>query len=963
MEISKLGQAALDYAIKFKWHVIPLTENAKFPPKINEWQNKATIDASIIREWWSKWPNANIGIATGEKSGIFVLDVDGPLHGTNESKGIDGHNSLEDLQSDHGGDIPATVEAITPSGGRHIVFKYPAGIVIPNSSNSLGDGLDVKSTNGYIVAAPSIVTAGEYVWDCSLHPEDIAVTECPAWLLSAITTEKPINTDNRPHSFERRITDGPAVHMLRNCQFMQHIQLNFKTTSYAEKLAATTNIVRATDGIEAAHNILSHSENYSFKISDEKINECLTNMNPQNCDYIRTSVGFKGCPPGGCGIAAPCGWSLGTVPQAKAVLKNIITPTPENVNNPETLKALATVQRKEPLVFQDFLLRCGGFKQAVIDQLKINKQEYHDNINADNTNSNIDNNNTNINNVPDNNTPAVRLLSETLPGMPEYNLVMPKNQTNYSKWIFDRSGVISRKTSTEGIIIDTIASYSPVIISERITNIDTEQEKASVLFVTNTGYWRSVILPKSIIFDGKKIMCLADSGLTMDSDTAKLLSKWLSSLEAANYGNIPNLLGVSKFGWRNNHTEFVYPGMSSNYVLDIDEIIPKSVINGYKPAGDHNTWLQKMTEVIKNPLAEFIVSVSAVTPFMEILMQRIFCVHNWGESRDGKSATQYAAMSIWGKPDAIKTLASSSETGIERTATLCSGLPLCICELETLDEYRRAEFESKIIYMLTEGKGKQRATPRGLQPAGSWCTAVILNAESPIIKDNTKGGIITRVIEIQGGPFAGREDFASDIYDVVSQNYGHAGLIILEQLLKCDRVKLRETYKITRAKLKSKYPNKIAAHIDAVSATVVARKNLGVWVMGESEETANIRAVKMAEYVIENCLVDIADSDESERAWQWLLGWIASNNGRFSMSARSAMPILGYTEVGYICILKTEVSKAMKENGFSPDKIFRQWANAGKIPITKVGEKRTFAVRGKVINGVKTWILKIKEEM
>jgi len=374
MELSKLGQAAIWYAGR-GWHVIPLTENAKFPPKINEWQNKATIDVGIITQWWSKWPNANIGIATGEKSGIFVLDVDGPLHGTNESKGIDGHNSLEDLLNDHGGTIPDTVEAITPSGGRHIVFKYPTGTVIPNSSNSLGDGLDVKSTNGYIVATPSLVPRGEYVWDCSLHPEDIAVAECPAWLLSAITTDKPINIDNRPHSFERRITDGPATHMLTNCQFMQHVQLNFKKLSYSEKLAAITNIVRATDGIEVAHKILSQSENYSFKISDEKINECLTNMNPQNCEYIRTSVGFKGCPSGGCGIKAPCGWSLGTVPQAKAKIKRIITPTPENVNNPEILGALAILQKKEPLVFDEFMGRYTGTKKSLTDTLKQQKIE------------------------------------------------------------------------------------------------------------------------------------------------------------------------------------------------------------------------------------------------------------------------------------------------------------------------------------------------------------------------------------------------------------------------------------------------------------------------------------------------------------------------------------------------------------------------------------------------------------
>jgi len=519
MEISKLGQTALFYASK-GWNVIPLNENSKFPPKIKEWQHEATIDVNTINQWWSKWPNANIGIATGEKSGIFVLDVDGPLHGTNESKGIDGHNSLEDLLNDHGGAIPGTVEAITPSGGRHIIFKYPAGIIIPNSSNSLGDGLDVKSTNGYIVAAPSLVPAGEYVWDCGLHPDEIVPVECPAWLISAITTEKPINTENRPHSFERRITDGPAVHMLRNCQFMQHIQLNLKTTSYSEKLAAMTNIVRATDGIEAAHNILSHSENYSFKISDEKINECLTNMNPQNCEYIRTSVGFKGCPPEGCGIAAPCGWSLGTVPQAKAKIKTIITPTPENVNNPEILGALAILQKKEPLFFDEFMGRYSGTKKSLTDTLKQQKIEAAGFAVIDGGQAEGTANNPN----------TERWLSQTVPDVP-VDLLLPRNPTNYSTWIFNHDGVVSRKISQENVITDSRAAYLPIIIKERVRNIDTDQEKASLLFKNNFGYWQNVILPKSTIFDPRKIMCLTDYGLTMETDVAKMLTKWLSNLE------------------------------------------------------------------------------------------------------------------------------------------------------------------------------------------------------------------------------------------------------------------------------------------------------------------------------------------------------------------------------------------------------------------------------------------------
>src|SRR5690349_1181902 len=37
----------------------------------------ATTDPEVIRQWWEKRPDANIGVRTGRESGIWVLDVDG----------------------------------------------------------------------------------------------------------------------------------------------------------------------------------------------------------------------------------------------------------------------------------------------------------------------------------------------------------------------------------------------------------------------------------------------------------------------------------------------------------------------------------------------------------------------------------------------------------------------------------------------------------------------------------------------------------------------------------------------------------------------------------------------------------------------------------------------------------------------------------------------------------------------
>ena len=47
-------------------------------PRIIGWQDNATTNADVVRQWWTRWPESGIGVLTGCKSGVFVVDVDGP---------------------------------------------------------------------------------------------------------------------------------------------------------------------------------------------------------------------------------------------------------------------------------------------------------------------------------------------------------------------------------------------------------------------------------------------------------------------------------------------------------------------------------------------------------------------------------------------------------------------------------------------------------------------------------------------------------------------------------------------------------------------------------------------------------------------------------------------------------------------------------------------------------------------
>ncbi len=132
----------------------------------------ATTDPRRVAGWWRRWPDANIGVATGGDAGIVVIDVDPP----------DGEPSLQRLAADR--PLPDTLTARTGSGGRHLVFAYPqAGHSVRNRAG-MRPGLDVRGDGGYVVVPPSAHASGRaYAW----LEQDLPPAQLPGWLLAQIS--------------------------------------------------------------------------------------------------------------------------------------------------------------------------------------------------------------------------------------------------------------------------------------------------------------------------------------------------------------------------------------------------------------------------------------------------------------------------------------------------------------------------------------------------------------------------------------------------------------------------------------------------------------------------------------------------------------------------------------------------------------------------------------------------------
>jgi hypothetical protein len=205
-------KAALWYARK-GWPVLPLfgcvdgicecgdygCETPAKHPRISGGVNGATTNPKLIKEWWDKWPNSNIGIRTGMKSGIFALDVD-PKTG--------GDDSLSELEAKYG-KLPHTVESSTGSGGRHIFYNYPGYYV--KGIIGIRPGLDIRGDGNYIVAPPSLHISGHrYEFETSSRPDEVEIVAAPKWILDLIKNEssKKQNNSNDKNSSPEIIPDG-----------------------------------------------------------------------------------------------------------------------------------------------------------------------------------------------------------------------------------------------------------------------------------------------------------------------------------------------------------------------------------------------------------------------------------------------------------------------------------------------------------------------------------------------------------------------------------------------------------------------------------------------------------------------------------------------------------------------------------------------------------------------------------
>ena len=164
-----LLDAALQYA-DLGYPVFPCANAENPAPLTPHGFHDATTDLDQISAWWTERPDACIGLATKD---LLAVDVDQP----------DNPWLADDPERAHS--LAAAPTSITPGGGRHHIFRRPAGKNWKCSVGKLAPHVDTRTDGGYIVVPPSTRPDGGYRWvkGCELDVPPAQIPEPPPWLV------------------------------------------------------------------------------------------------------------------------------------------------------------------------------------------------------------------------------------------------------------------------------------------------------------------------------------------------------------------------------------------------------------------------------------------------------------------------------------------------------------------------------------------------------------------------------------------------------------------------------------------------------------------------------------------------------------------------------------------------------------------------------------------------------------
>lgn len=485
------------------------------------------------------------------------------------------------------------------------------------------------------------------------------------------------------------------------------------------------------------------------------------------------------------------------------------------------------------------------------------------------------------------------------------NFTGPHDRMYCGAWIADDRGVFAQNSGR----VDEVACYHPILPVERLRNLETGEEQIKLAYKRN-NQWQDIVVPKTMITSANKIVALSGRGISVTSENAKLLVKYLADVENGNDDYIDVQYSTSKLGWIND--QFI--PYDTDIIFDGDNRF-KQAFESVSDHGSFDVWLRHVRELRASGRMEvkFLLAASFSSVLVQVLGGLPFFVDLWGETEGGKTVSLMVAASVWANPDESRYIGDfkTTDVALEAKADMLNHLPMFLDDTSKTSARIRDNFEG-IVYDLCSGKGKSRSNKElGINRENRWRNVMICNGERPLSSYVNQGGAINRILEVECGEKIYQDP--QKTAETVKKNYGHAGKEFVEIIKELGEDEIRSIQKEFQKQL--------------LDTDKMQKQSISLSIVLTADKIATDHIFKDGQYIsveeAKKVLIDRNELSDNERCYHFIQDKVAMNGHRFD--AMTSCEKWGIVENGYAIFYNSAFDQICKDGGFSK-KSFLSWA-------------------------------------
>ena len=483
-----------------------------------------------------------------------------------------------------------------------------------------------------------------------------------------------------------------------------------------------------------------------------------------------------------------------------------------------------------------------------------------------------------------------------------------------------------------------------VFIESRYINIDSGEEKNKITFIDRFRP-KSLVVEAETVSNSRSIVKLRNSGIMVTSENARELVIFLSEFLSVNIYKIEPENSISRVGWHKG--EFI--PFTDTFVFD-GEKENKHLFEAIDTSGDLDSWVNYFKDLRKNKLFRMQLAASFSSPLIELTNSLPFVFHLWGGTGAGKTVALMASMSVWGNPSMGKLVRTMNMTqnSMMTTAGFLYNIPFAGDELQIIKS-RWSNYDN-LIMAITEGVDRGRMDGHVNRELKRWHCNFLFTGEEPCTTSSSGGGAKNRVIEIECTHKL--IENGNEVVNFVKENYGLAGRKFLESIdLSTIQAEYIEIFNELIKDSKSTEKQAMSLALILLADRITCRCLF------------NDEPLKISDVV--DYLKDDTDVDISERAFSYLVDWIAINKQYFSGETEDMQPAkqvygkIDRKDENIIYIINTSIKDALHNSGFSLEAIVNKWKEKGYLIPSSSGRNVHAGVR---INGARATCYKINLE-